>query len=40
MCKYHKHAGFGDAIRIPAAALRRMGGRTRRVSRHDIPADG
>jgi hypothetical protein len=39
LCKMHKHAGHGDAVRIPAAALRQMGGRTRRVSRHDIPSD-
>jgi hypothetical protein len=39
MCKYFKYAGFGDAVRIPPKELRKMGGKTRRVSRHDIERD-
>jgi len=39
LCKPDKHAGNGDAVRIPAAAIRRMGGRTRRVSRRQVNAD-
>ena len=34
-----KHAGHGDAYRIPAAAIRRMCGRTRRVARRQVNAD-
>lgn len=36
MCKYWKFAGFGDAVRVPPRVLRQLGGRTRRVSRHDV----
>jgi len=39
MCKYHKFAGFGDAIRIPVKELRKMGGKRHRVNRHDIEKD-
>jgi hypothetical protein len=38
LCKPHKNARHGDAVRMPAAALRQMGGRTRRVSRREVPA--
>lgn len=40
LCKPWKLARHGDAYRIPPAAIRRMGGRTRRVSRRDIEAAG
>jgi hypothetical protein len=36
MCKYYKDRAYGDPVRIPASALRRMGGRSRRVSRSSI----
>jgi hypothetical protein len=36
MCKYYKDRAYGDPVRIPASALRRMGGRARRVSRNSI----
>jgi hypothetical protein len=36
MCKYYKDRAFGDPVRIPASALRRMGGRAKRVSRNGI----
>jgi hypothetical protein len=39
LCKPWKHAGHGDSYRIPASALRKMGGRTRRVSRRQVSAD-
>jgi hypothetical protein len=39
MCKYYKYAGFGDAIRIPVKELRKMGGKRKRVNRHDIERD-
>lgn len=39
LCKMHKHAGHGDAERIPPRELRRMGGKRKRVSRKDISED-
>jgi hypothetical protein len=36
MCKYYKDRAYGDPVRSPAPALRRMGGRTKRVSRNSI----
>lgn len=38
MCKHHKYAGHGDAVRMPWAALRQIG-KKRRVSRHDVGAE-
>lgn len=36
MCKAHKHAGHGDAERMPRAALKQFPTRNgKRVSRHD-----
>jgi hypothetical protein len=37
MCKSHKHAGHGDAVRMPWAAVKRFGNR-RRLSRKDVSA--
>jgi hypothetical protein len=31
-----RNRAFGDPVRIPASALRRMGGRAKRVSRNSI----
>jgi hypothetical protein len=39
MCKYYKDRAYGDTARIPPGALRRMGGRTKRVTRRSIPKD-
>jgi hypothetical protein len=36
MSKYHKDRAYGDPVRIPASALRRMGGKSKRVSRNSI----
>jgi len=36
MCKYYKDWAFGDPVRMPASALRLMGGRARRVSKNSI----
>jgi hypothetical protein len=36
MCKYYKDRAYGDPARIPASALRRMGGKSKRVSRNSI----
>jgi hypothetical protein len=38
LCKPHKHAGNGQAVRKPASELRRIG-KKRRVSRHDLGDD-
>lgn len=38
LCKDHKHAGHGDAVRMPFNALRKLG-KKRRVSRKDT-SDG
>jgi len=38
LCKPHKDARHGDAYRMPPSALRHFG-RSRRVSRRDVPAD-
>lgn len=35
MCKMHKHAGHGDAVRMPTAVVRQFGKR-KRISRHDL----
>lgn len=35
MCKPHKHAGNGQAVRKPLAEQRQIG-KQRRVSRHDL----
>lgn len=35
MCKPHKHAGNGDAVRKTTQEIRRIG-RRRRVSRRDL----
>jgi hypothetical protein len=40
MGKYDQDRAFGDPVRTPAAALRRMGGRARRVSRSSISRAG
>jgi hypothetical protein len=37
LCKPHKDARNGDAVRMPVSALRQLG-RSRRVSRREIPA--
>lgn len=38
MCKAHKHAGHGDAERMPPRERRKMGA-SKRVNRHDVPDD-
>ena len=35
LCKPHKHAGHGDAVRKPVTELKVIGKR-RRLSRHDL----
>jgi hypothetical protein len=39
LCKPWKHAGQGDAVRIPPSVLRATGGRTRRITRRSIPRE-
>lgn len=34
LCKSHKHAGHGDAVRMPWSALKQLG-KKRRISRKD-----
>lgn len=38
MCKAHKHAGNGDAVRMPTRELRKFG-KASRVTRKSIPED-
>lgn len=36
LCKAHKHAGHGDAVRMPWSVVKKIG-KKRRVSRRDVP---